>query len=322
MLESFTKDPLFNLIWVRENYATEYSKTFNMSGLSDMTTEDVYNILNIIKASLTSNMTFTKCINYILSENTKGFNSDLLERLSFHLSVQHLLSLRDPTVLDLINTTRDFVAEVAAEKYNILLSEVTEAEKKKLKEDSASVYSITDPPVSGWDEYFFNVCRQAARNSKCLSRRIGAVLVRDNSIISTGYNSPPRGIPSCDKRWTLDKNFISKYTDKITVPLDANKPMCPRHSLGAKSGELLDICPAGHAEENAILNAAWHGISTKGATLFMTCGIPCFRCIIKIINAGISEIVVTGVSFYDDNAEFLLNNSEVKVRFYNFNKKT
>jgi len=147
------------------------------------------------------------------------------------------------------------------------------------------------------------------------------VLVKDKSIISTGYNSPPRGVPSCDLRWTLDPHFIAKYKDKIVVPLDPDKPICPRYSLGAKSGEMLDICAAGHAEENAILNAAWHGISTKGATLFMTCGIPCFRCVVKIINAGIKEIVVTGISFYDDNAEFLLNNSEVKVRFYKFDKK-
>lgn len=211
---------------------------------------------------------------------------------------------------------RDFVKEAAAKKLGININEVTQ---RHILELEKSIYSIHDDPVESWDEYFFNVCRQAARNSKCLSRRIGSVLVQDKSIVSTGYNGPPRGIPSCDKRWTLDLKFREKYAHMLPDAIgNKTNGICPRKALAAKSGEMLDICIAGHAEENAILNAARNGIRTKGGTLYMTCGIPCSYCLIKIINAGIKEIVVTGLTFYDDNAEFLLNNSDVKVRLYEF----
>lgn len=180
-------------------------------------------------------------------------------------------------------------------------------------------YSVLDSSIDSWDEYYFNIARQAARRSRCLSRRIGAALVKDKSVISTGYNSPPRGVPTCAKRWELDPEFKAKYEDRLIQPVEKDNPRCPRHLLGAASGELLDICVAVHAEENAILNAAWHGIPTKGATLFVTCGIPCYRCLTKIINAGIDEIVVTSVdSFFDDNSRYLLYNSKIRVRPYEF----
>lgn len=180
-------------------------------------------------------------------------------------------------------------------------------------------YVVLDSPINSWDEYYFNIARQSARRSRCLSRRVGAVLVKDKSVISTGYNGPSRGIPTCDKRWELDPEFSAKYKNKLIQPLETDKPKCPRHLLGAKSGELLDLCIAVHAEENAILNAAWHGIATKGATLFLNCGIPCFRCLTKIINSGIEEVVVTNVdSFFDDNSRYLLYNSNIRIRPYNF----
>jgi len=316
MNKNFTDDPLFKSI-----HATDNSLDFNEERFTNFTVEDVYDILNLIKASLISNMSFTKCFQHICSEKLKDNGKEDLKLLTFQIAFKHLVALNDSDIL-FLSGKRDFVAEVAARQYGMSVLDITEENKQQLFRDSDSVYSITDPPVPSWDEYFFNVCRQAARHSKCLSRRIGAVLVKDKSIISTGYNGPPRGVPSCDRRWEIDSHFVARYESKIVVPINHNKPVCPRHTLGAQSGEMLDICIAGHAEENAILNAARMGVCTKGATLFMTCSVPCFRCVIKIINAGISEIVVTGISFYDDNAEFLLNNSDVKVRFYDFEKKT
>lgn len=185
-----------------------------------------------------------------------------------------------------------------------------------LREDS---YAILDSPIESWDEYYFNIAIQAARRSRCLSRRIGAVLVKDRSVISTGYNGPPRGVPTCDKRWELDPKFNARYAGGLILPPDHKKPVCPRHLLGAKSGELLELCVAVHAEENAILNAAWHGIATKGATLFLNCGMPCFRCAARIINAGIEEVVVTDLeALFDDTARYLLDKGNIRVRQYNF----
>ena len=56
-----------------------------------------------------------------------------------------------------------------------------------------------------WDQYFYDVCVVVSKNTKCFSRKIGAILVRDKSIVSTGYNGPPRGIPHCDERYSIDK---------------------------------------------------------------------------------------------------------------------
>ena len=177
-------------------------------------------------------------------------------------------------------------------------------------------YTVNEAPVNSWDEYFYNVAVQAARNSKCFSRRIGAILVKDNTIISTGYNGPPRGIPTCDKRWKLDSDFLTKYGNLPDGTEVAGK--CPRYVLGAKSGEMMHLCVAGHAEENAILNCARLGIETKGTIMYMTCGMPCSKCWVKIINAGIKEIVVMSYAIYDESTRFLMDNADVKVRLFDF----
>ena len=161
-----------------------------------------------------------------------------------------------------------------------------------------------------WDQYYLNICNAVAQNSKCLSRKIGAILVKDKSIISTGYNGPPRSVPHCSERYLLDP-VIRELTKDI--PID--RGICPRQCLGYKSGEGLHLCVAGHAERNALINAARHGICTKGSTIYMTCGIPCKDCLIEIINAGVSEIVVTDMnSFYDTMSEYLIKHSNLKIR--------
>lgn len=298
---NFIKDLQFN--YDSNNTIEELED--RISGLLKLKTQKyVYmEAINVIKAGIVSNMNYTEIMERIhkqLEDNDyKIACKELFDVDILTLFLYHLHKLYPGSVDSFIDVPRDIRSEL------------------KGTTKFSNTYSVTDEPVSNWDEYFFNVARQAARNSKCLSRRIGAVIVKDKSIISTGYNSPPRGVPRCDRRWIIDKNFSEKYKDSIPEGMDV-KGLCPRQVLGAKSGELLKLCPAGHAEENAILNCAWHGISTKGASMYMSCGIPCHRCLTKIINAGISEIICTNTDFYDDNSEFLLNNSNIKVRLFNF----
>lgn len=147
-----------------------------------------------------------------------------------------------------------------------------------------------------WDKYFLHIAEMVRRQSKCYSRQIGAVLVRDKSIISTGYNGVARGIPHCEARNPNEQRA------------------CPRWVQGYSSGEGLHLCLAAHAEVNAILNAARMGVCTKGATLYCTCGIPCKNCLGALINAGIVEIVCTSGDYYDDLSPWLLENSDIKVR--------
>jgi dCMP deaminase len=152
--------------------------------------------------------------------------------------------------------------------------------------------------------------------SKCHSRKIGAVLVKDDSVISTGYNGPPRGVPTCDQRWVIDKKFRAKYGAQADGK--ETKGICPRRVIGFPSGKGLDICPAGHAERNALINAARFGIKTDKTKLYMTCATPCTPCMVEIINSGVEEIICSGVTEYDETSIYLLENSNLKVRIFDF----
>ena len=171
------------------------------------------------------------------------------------------------------------------------------------------------------DEWLYDICLAVAKGSKCLSRQIGTVLVKDNSIVSTGYNGPPRGAPHCWERYTIDTALRTMLVARGADPDDPkNHSICPRYVAGFKSGEGLDWCVAGHAERNSLINAARHGIETKDAKLYMSCGIPCGPCMVEIINAGIEEIIVTKMTFYDVSSKYLLDNSNLKVRVYDYLK--
>ena len=156
-----------------------------------------------------------------------------------------------------------------------------------------------------WDEYFFEVCNAVAKNSKCLSRKIGAILVRDKKIFSTGYNGPPTGMSHCNERYVHDH-----ITKRVYKPINT----CPRIMAGYNSGEGLHLCPAGHAERNTLNNAAALGISTKGSKMYMNCSIPCKDCLIEIINAEIEEIICTDFVYYDELSKIILRDGSVKLK--------
>jgi len=116
-----------------------------------------------------------------------------------------------------------------------------------------------------WDTYFLQLARQAATRSTCLRRQVGAVLVRDKRVLATGYNGAPRGVAHC---------------------LEVG---CLREELGIPSGERHELCRAIHAEQNAIIQAAVHGVAIEGASLYCTHQ-PCVLCAKVLINCGVREI--------------------------------
>lgn len=131
--------------------------------------------------------------------------------------------------------------------------------------------SIAQSPVPkkqrpSWDDYFMDIAALVARRSTCLRRDVGAVLVRERRILATGYNGAPSGLRHC-----LDEG-------------------CLREQLGVPSGERHELCRGLHAEQNAIIQAAFHGVSVKGAHLYCT-NHPCVICVKMIINAGIVKII-------------------------------
>jgi dCMP deaminase len=104
-----------------------------------------------------------------------------------------------------------------------------------------------------------------AQRSTCTRRAVGAVIVKDKRILSTGYNGAPTGIRHC---------------------LDTG---CLREQLNVPSGERHELCRGIHAEQNAIIQAAYHGVSVKGGTIYCT-NLPCSICAKMIINAGLKVI--------------------------------
>lgn len=140
-----------------------------------------------------------------------------------------------------------------------------------------------------WDEYFMKIAQVAALRSNCIKRKVAAVIVRDQRVISTGYNGTPRGIKNC------------------------NEGGCPRCHTFGKSGEHLDECLCAHAEENAIAQAAYHGVRIAGATLYSTYS-PCLRCTKLIINSGVAEVVYSFAYPMEKVPLGLLSEAGVKVR--------
>lgn len=170
--------------------------------------------------------------------------------------------------------------------------------------------------MNRWDNYFFNICYAVAKNSLCMSRQIGAILVRDKSIVSTGYNGPARSIYDCNYRLIWDTKLQKAITNAFQTP---ELGRCPRQQLGLKSGEGLHLCPAVHAETNAITNAARLGVSTLGTTLYLNTQIPCKDCLSNIINAGIEEIVCTELLHYSELTKWMLEDCvalRLKVRTF------
>lgn len=141
-----------------------------------------------------------------------------------------------------------------------------------------------------WDKYFLYICESISSKSPCLSRQIGAIIVRENSIVSTGYNGPARGFPHCDGT------------------------ECPRRTMGFQSGEGLEHCPATHAEANCIANAARLGVSVRGASLYMSTQCPCKECMGLIVNAGLSEVVVTDLRPYHRLSLDIAQYGKVRIR--------
>ncbi len=140
-----------------------------------------------------------------------------------------------------------------------------------------------------WDQYFMDIARAATRRSNCSKRRVAAVLVKDRRIISTGYNGTPRGVRNC------------------------NEGGCPRCFSFQPSGKNLSECICSHAEENAIVQAAYHGVSVAAATLYTTFS-PCLLCTKMILNSGIEEVVYSKAYTLDETSLELLREAGVHVR--------
>ncbi|MBR6802060.1 MAG: cytidine/deoxycytidylate deaminase family protein [Eubacteriaceae bacterium] len=138
-----------------------------------------------------------------------------------------------------------------------------------------------------WDEYFAEMLGTVKKRSTCLRRDVSAIIVKDNRIISTGYNGSPKGVKHCEELG------------------------CLREQMGVPSGQRHELCRGIHAEQNAIIQAAVYGVSITGATIYISHS-PCVLCAKMIINAGIRNVKY--LEGYPDEASLeILNEAGVIV---------
>ena len=138
-----------------------------------------------------------------------------------------------------------------------------------------------------WDQYFMEMAEVVRKRSTCLRRAVGAVIVRDNRIMTTGYNGAPVGIEHCETRG------------------------CLREQLNVPSGERHELCRGLHAEQNAIIQAAYLGQSIAGGTLYCTTQ-PCSICAKMIINVGIKRVVIKE-TYPDKLGEEMFQEAGIKI---------
>jgi dCMP deaminase len=157
--------------------------------------------------------------------------------------------------------------------------------------------------------------------SKCMSRKIGAVIVRDKTILATGYNGPPRDVPECHTEARYDqvvkilrgiKNYHSDPTTLRKLKEEWGTG-CPRRLLEFVSGTGLELCPAGHSESNAVANAAREGVRITGADMYCWCPLPCMNCAKMIIGAGITRVFYRAGPDYDADSRWMLMNAGVSI---------
>jgi dCMP deaminase len=138
-----------------------------------------------------------------------------------------------------------------------------------------------------WDSYFMQIVELVKTRSTCLRRQVGALIVKDKRILSSGYNGAPAGCMHC------------------------SEVGCIREQLNVPSGERHELCRAIHAEQNAIVQAAYSGISLNGGTMYVSLQ-PCSLCAKLMINAGIKRLVFKG-SYPDELSMQLLDEAGIEV---------
>ena len=139
----------------------------------------------------------------------------------------------------------------------------------------------------GSDEYFLKIASVVAERSTCRRHHVGAVAVRDKHILATGYNGAPSGFKDC---------------------LELG---CLRDELGIPSGERQEVCRGIHAEQNVIIQAALHGVSLEGSTIYAT-HTPCILCAKMLVNAKIERFVSFG-KYSDDSFIDLFKEAGIEV---------
>lgn len=146
-----------------------------------------------------------------------------------------------------------------------------------------------------WDDYFMEIAEVVKQRSTCLRRQVGAVIVKDKQILTTGYNGAPKSLKHCKEIG------------------------CKREQMKIPSGQRHELCRALHAEQNAIIQAAYNGINISNSTLYVTTK-PCVLCAKMCINAGIKKIIYKG-NYPDELSDEILKEANIEMINFKEEKK-
>lgn len=138
-----------------------------------------------------------------------------------------------------------------------------------------------------WNEYFMRITEDVSSRAICVKRKVGAIIVKDNHILATGYNGAPKGFAHCTEE------------------------TCIRKQMSVPSGQRHELCRGLHAEQNAIIQAAVQGVKIDGGTMYCTYQ-PCVICVKMMINAGIKKLIYSG-GYPDELAADMLKESKIEV---------
>jgi dCMP deaminase len=138
-----------------------------------------------------------------------------------------------------------------------------------------------------WDSYFMEFAKLAESRSTCRRRRVGAVVVKDRMILATGYTGAPKGVRHCTEIG------------------------CLRQQMKVPSGQRHELCRGLHAEQNAIVQAAFHGVSIRGGTMYCTFR-PCVICVKMIINAGLKRVLYLG-HYQDELVQAMVDDAGLEM---------
>ena len=141
-----------------------------------------------------------------------------------------------------------------------------------------------------WDDYFMKITQDVSERATCVKRKVGAVIVTGNRILSSGYNGAPKGFKHCEEVG------------------------CIRKEMNVPSGQRHELCRGLHAEQNAIIQAAVHGVKIEGSTMYCNYQ-PCVICAKMMINAGIVRIVYAG-GYPDELAMQMMKESDLRIIKY------
>ncbi|MBI5701333.1 dCMP deaminase family protein [Candidatus Saganbacteria bacterium] len=141
-----------------------------------------------------------------------------------------------------------------------------------------------------WDEYFMKITKDVSTRATCVKRQVGAIVVKDNHMLASGYNGSPKGFEHCTEE------------------------TCIRKQMNVPSGQRHELCRGLHAEQNSIIQAAVHGVKIDGSTMYCTYQ-PCVICVKMMVNAGIVRLVYEG-GYPDELASQMLKESNMEVVQY------